>query len=154
MVSLNLVKFNFSFNLIGLYRINCFFSNFGMAHVVSQIICHTKKTRIEMLKKSVQVSACELRSETISCTFGWCRYQNNHRLSWSLPFPKIPKMQVGLQLPLLYVILESRILCCQRLYRRSFKAAFSRFSNNPEMLKNLARNLLPERLSPLLRKPV
>ena len=31
-------------------------------------------------------SAREIRSETLSCNFGWCRYQNNPRLSWSLSF--------------------------------------------------------------------
>ena len=43
-----------------------------------------QKTRIAFLRRSVKISARELRSETISCIFGGCRYQNNPRLSWSL----------------------------------------------------------------------
>ena len=40
--------------------------------------------RIEILRKSVKFSARELRSETISCIFGWCLYQNNLGLFGSL----------------------------------------------------------------------
>ena len=43
-----------------------------------------KKTRIEISRRLVIISARELRSETISCIFLWFRYQNNPRLSWSL----------------------------------------------------------------------
>ena len=39
---------------------------------------------IGILRRSVQVPACELRSEPILCNFGWCLYQNNPGLSWSL----------------------------------------------------------------------
>ena len=45
-----------------------------------------KKARIDILRTSVQFSARELPSETISCIFGWCLYQNNPGLSWSLSF--------------------------------------------------------------------
>ena len=75
-----------------------------MAHVASKILFHGellfcvflthigiclhlfawKKTRIELLQRSVQFSARELQSETISSIFGWCQHQNNSRLSWSL----------------------------------------------------------------------
>ena len=39
-------------------------------HNLSDII-ELNKTHIEMLRRSVQISARELRSETISCIFGW-----------------------------------------------------------------------------------
>ena len=45
-----------------------------------------KKTGIDILRRCVQFSARELRSETISCVFGWCQYQNKPRSSWSLHF--------------------------------------------------------------------
>ena len=44
----------------------------------------SNKLRIEILRSSVQLSAHELRSGTISWIFGWCPYQNKPRLSWSL----------------------------------------------------------------------
>ena len=59
----------------------CFFEPCIM---FSSILFRIKKTRIEILRRSVQVSARKLRSETISCVFGWCPYQNTPRLSWSL----------------------------------------------------------------------
>ena len=52
--------------------------------IVFPHLFESKKARIEILRRSVKISACELRSETISCIFGWCPYQNNPRLSWSL----------------------------------------------------------------------
>ena len=87
------IKFNhIQLNLIKLFKFNqilsdqLFFSNFGMTRVVSQRLFsrtimilrffgHTlyfvtsfesKKTRIDILRRSVQFSARELRSETIS----------------------------------------------------------------------------------------
>jgi len=36
----------------------------------------SKKTRIEILRRSVPFSARELRSKTRSCILGWCQYQN------------------------------------------------------------------------------
>ena len=47
-----------------------------------------KKTCIDILRRSVTFSARELRSETTSCIFGWCPYQNTPRLSWSLHIKK------------------------------------------------------------------
>ena len=94
----------FLFNLIRLYLFFCFlqlwygpcsFSNilfyekrnfcvFFDHMIIFPYFFESKKTRIEILRRSVKCSARELRSETISCIFGWCRYQNNPRLSWSL----------------------------------------------------------------------
>ena len=92
-------------------KLNCiisdklFCSNVGMARAASQrlfsrnkslfrffytmcscfrIFSNQQKRRIEMLRRDVQIAARELRSETISCIFGRCPYQNNPRLSWSL----------------------------------------------------------------------
>ena len=45
-----------------------------------------KKTRIEISRRLVKISVCGLRSETISYICGWCRYQNNPRLSCSLRY--------------------------------------------------------------------
>ena len=50
-----------------------------------------KKTRIEISRRLVKFSGRELRYLTISCIFGWCRYQNNPRLSWSLITQNYPK---------------------------------------------------------------
>ena len=59
----------------------CFYHMITVPHFFE-----SKKTRIEILRRSVKFSARELRSETIECIFGWCRYQNNPRLSWSLSY--------------------------------------------------------------------
>ena len=43
-----------------------------------------KMIRIDILRRSVRFPASELPSDTISWIFGWCLYQNNPGLSWSL----------------------------------------------------------------------
>ena len=43
-----------------------------------------KKTRIDIFRRSVQFSARELPSETISCILGWRLYQKPPVSSWSL----------------------------------------------------------------------
>ena len=79
---MKLIEFN-------LFISDFFFYNFGMARVASQTFFFTKndifvffwtilsffhifskKTRIEILQRSVKFSARELRSEAISCIFG------------------------------------------------------------------------------------
>ena len=45
-----------------------------------------QNTHIDILQRYVQLSACDLKSETISCVFGWYPYQNHLRLSWSLTY--------------------------------------------------------------------
>ena len=42
-----------------------------------------EKTRLGIWRRSVQFSAYELRSETMSCNMWWCQYQINRRSSWS-----------------------------------------------------------------------
>ena len=54
------------------------------ASYVFEIFSEPKKTRIEILRIPVQISACELSSETIACIFGSCLYQNNLGSSESL----------------------------------------------------------------------
>jgi len=66
---------------------NVFFAFFLYHMIIFPHLFELKKTRIEMLRRSVKFSARELRSETTSCIFGWCPHQNNPRLSWSLNQP-------------------------------------------------------------------
>ena len=44
-------------------------------------LCRSKqKMHIPMIQIFVNCSACELRSDTISCVLGWCQYRNNPTL--------------------------------------------------------------------------
>ena len=91
-------------NLIRLYRINhvfqfwygpCSFSKIVFDGKLPCCVCLTqiciclhffesKKTRIHILRRPVQLTAREIRSETIPYIFGWCPYHYNPRLTWSL----------------------------------------------------------------------
>ena len=64
------------------------------------------KMRIDWLQNSVQVSACEFPSETISNIFAWCLYQTNPNLSWSLD--KACPTQLGKALLHIFMISQQK----------------------------------------------
>ena len=87
---MNITKFRFTYTTY-IYNFTIYKFQFLFQYVEQYlsfwtIFWNPTKTRIENLRISVQFSTRELPSETISCIFGWCLYQNNPGLSWSLHF--------------------------------------------------------------------
>ena len=62
---------NFDYMLVCFFPRHCCFSDL-------------KKMRLDIWHRAVPFSARELRAETNSWKNGWCQYQINRRLSWSL----------------------------------------------------------------------